>query len=293
MRRRILIIVNPAAGRPRAAERRLRRFVAALERQGCRVMLRRAGSCLGDAERLAREAESDFDAIVAAGGDGTLNAVVNGLIGSPTPIGVLPLGTVNVLAREFGLPRRPEELARLIVESTARPVWPGRVAGRAFLLMASAGFDSEIVAGVHPRLKARAGRLAFAWAALIRLWHYQACDLVVRADGIEHRAAGLIAAKGRFYAGPFVVAPDARLAEPAFELVLFRRASRLAVLRYAAALFLGRIPRLNDVTILRARAATVTGDGAVPVQADGEIVGQLPVTIEIADQPLFLIQPGA
>ena len=280
MRHRILIILNPAAGRPRSAERRLRRFIAALERQGCNVVLRRAGSRLGDAERLAREAKADFDAIVAAGGDGTLNAVVNGLTGSPTPIGVLPLGTVNVVAREIGLPRLPEKLASMIASGTARPVWPGRV-------------DSEIVAGVHPRLKARAGRLAFAWAALIRLWHYQACDLVVRADGIEHRAAGLIAAKGRFYAGPFVVAPDARLAEPAFELVLFRRASRLAVLRYAAALFLGRIPRLNDVTILRARAATVTGDGAVPVQADGEIVGQLPVTIEIADQPLFLIQPGA
>ena len=188
VRRRILIIVNPAAGRPRAAERRLRRFVAALERQGCRVMLRRAGSCLGDAERLAREAESDFDAIVAAGGDGTLNAVVNGLIGSPTPIGVLPLGTVNVLAREIGLPRRSEELASLIVESPVRAIWPGRIAGRAFLMMASAGFDSETVAAVHPVLKARAGRFAFAWAAFVRLWNYRPCELVVQTDGVETRA---------------------------------------------------------------------------------------------------------
>jgi YegS/Rv2252/BmrU family lipid kinase len=293
VRRRILIILNPAAGRPRSAARRLRRFIAALERQGCSIVLRRAGSLRSDAERLAREAEADFDAIVSAGGDGTLNAVVNGLTGSPTPIAVLPLGTVNVLAREIGLPRRSAELATLITESPARPIWPGRIAGRIFLMMASVGFDSETVAGVHLGLKARAGRLAFAWAALIRLWHYRPCELVVRADGIEHRAAGLIAAKGRFYAGPFVVAPDARLAEPSFELVLFRRAGRLAVLRYAAALFLGRIPRLKGVAILRARSVTVTGDRAVPVQADGEIVGQLPLTIEIADQPLFLIQPGA
>lgn len=294
MRHRILIILNPAAGRRRRpAERRLRRFIAAVERRGCSVVLRRAGSRLGDAERLAREAESDFDAIVAAGGDGTLNAVVNGLIGSSTPIGVLPLGTVNVLAREIGLPRRSEELASLIVESPARPIWPGRIAGRVFLMMASVGFDSEIVAGVDPGLKARAGRLAFAWAAFLLLWHYRACELVVRADDIETRADGLIAANGRFYAGPFVVAPDARLAEPSFELVLFRRAGRLAVLRYAAALFLGRIPRLNGVAILRARAVTVTSNRTVPVQADGEIAGQLPVTIEIADQPISLIQPGA
>src|SRR4051794_17072950 len=90
VRHRILIIVNPAAGRARSAERRLQRFVIALERQGCGVVLRRALSLPGDAERLAREAEADFDAIVAAGGDGTVHAVVNGLAGSPTPIGVLP-----------------------------------------------------------------------------------------------------------------------------------------------------------------------------------------------------------
>jgi diacylglycerol kinase (ATP) len=293
VRHRILIIFNPAAGRPRSAERRLRRFIAALERQGCTVVLRRAGSRLGDAERLAREAKADFDVIVAAGGDGTVHAVVNGLAGRSMPIGVLPLGTVNVLAREIGLPRRPEELASMIVSGTARPVWPGRLGRRTFLMMASVGFDSETVAGVSPGLKARAGRLAFVWAVLVRLWHHRSRELVVRVDGIEHRATGVIAAKCRFYAGPFVVAPDARLAEPAFELVLFRRAGRLAVLRYAAALFLGRLPRLNDVTILRTRAVTVTTDRAIPVQADGEIVGQLPVTIEIADQPLFLIQPGA
>jgi YegS/Rv2252/BmrU family lipid kinase len=293
VRRRILIILNPAAGRPRSAERRLRRFIAALEGQGCSVVLRRAGSRLGDTERLAREAEADFDAIVAAGGDGTVHAVVNGRTSRPTPIGVLPLGTVNVLAREIGLPRRPEGLARLIVSAPARPIWPGRVAGRAFLMMASVGFDSETVAAIHPGLKARAGRLAFAWAMLVRLWHYRARELVVRVDGIEHRAAGLVAAKGRFYAGPFVIAPCANLAEPALELVLFRRGGRLATLRYAIALFLGLIPRLNDVAILRTRAVTVTGDEALPVQADGEIVGQLPAAIEIADQPLFLIQPEA
>ena len=83
MRRRILIIVNPAAGRLRFAERRLRRFVTALELQGCSVALRRAGPRPGDAERLAREAEVNFDAIVAAGGDGTVHAVVNGLAGRP------------------------------------------------------------------------------------------------------------------------------------------------------------------------------------------------------------------
>ena len=111
MRRHILIIVNPAAGRARFSERRLRRFVAALERQGCTVVLRRAGPSPGQVERLAGQAEPGFEAIVAAGGDGTISAVVNGLGDRAVPFGVLPLGSANVLAREIGLPRAPEALA--------------------------------------------------------------------------------------------------------------------------------------------------------------------------------------
>ena len=292
MRRHILIIVNPAAGRARFSERRLRRFVAALERQGCTVVLRRAGPSPGQVERLAGQAEPGFDAIVAAGGDGTISAVVNGLGGRAVPFGVLPLGSANVLAREIRLPRAPEALASLVVTGPASPIWPGRVGNRAFVMMASAGFDSEIVAALSPELKRRVGRLAFAWGFLVRLWHCPACELTVRADGVEYRAAAVVAAKGRHYAGPFVVAPGADLAEPVLELVLLDRRGRWAMLRYATALFLGRVPRLGDIAIVRARQASVAGNRALPVQADGEIVGELPITLAVADRPLLLIRPA-
>jgi len=292
VRRHILIIVNPAAGRARSSERRLGRFVAALERQGCTVVLRRAGPSPGQVERLAGQAEPGFDAIVAAGGDGTISAVVNGLGGRAVPFGVLPLGSANVLAREIRLPRAPEALASLVVTGPASPIWPGRVGNRAFVMMASAGFDSEIVAALSPELKRRVGRLAFAWGFLVRLWHCPACELTVRADGVEYRAAAVVAAKGRHYAGPFVVAPGADLAEPVLELVLLDRRGRWAMLRYATALFLGRVPRLGDIAIVRARQASVAGNRALPVQADGEIVGELPIALAVADRPLLLIRPA-
>ena len=292
MRRHILIIVNPAAGRARSSERRLGRFVAALERQGCTVVLRRAGPSPGQVERLAGQAEPGFEAIVAAGGDGTISAVVNGLGGRAVPFGVLPLGSANVLAREIRLPRAPEALASLIATGPVSPIWPGRVGERAFVMMASAGFDSEIVAALSPELKRRVGRLAFAWGFLVRLWHCPACELTVRADGVEYRAAAVVAAKGRHYAGPFVVAPGADLAEPVLELVLLDRRGRWAMLRYATALLLGRVPRLGDIAIVRARQASVAGNRALPVQADGEIVGELPITLAVADRPLLLIRPA-
>jgi YegS/Rv2252/BmrU family lipid kinase len=287
----VLIIVNPAAGRSHSSRRRLDRVVAALERRGCAVVLRRAGPVTGDVERLAREAEADFDIIVAGGGDGTLNAVVNGMAGATRAIALLPLGTANVLAREIGLPRDPERLAELIAAGSARPIWPGRVGDRLFLTMASSGFDAETVAAVNPRLKRYLGRLAFAWAILVCLRRYRACELGVRVDGVEHRAATVIAAKGRLYAGPHVIAPRADLAEPMLDLVLLQRSGRLAVLRYLGALLLGRVSGRQDITVLRARGAFVSAAEAVPVQADGEIVARLPVLIGIAEQPLRLVQP--
>src|SRR5204863_4578827 len=103
-------------------------------------------------------------------------------------------------------------------------------------------------------------------------------------------AAAMIAAKGRHYAGPFVVAPGADLGEPVLELVLLDRSGRWAMLRYAAALFLGRVPRLGDIAIVRALEASVAADRALPVPADGEVAGELPITMTVADRPVLLIR---
>jgi YegS/Rv2252/BmrU family lipid kinase len=292
-RRRALVIVNPAAGRARSSRRRLERIIAGLERRGCAVVVHWAGPTAGEIERLAREAEPDVDIVVAAGGDGTINAVANGLAlaARDMPLAVLPFGTANVLAREIGLPRDPESLAELIATGPIRPIWPGRIGDRLFLTCAGSGFDAEIVAAVVPQLKRRFGRLAFAWAIARGVARYHAHDLVVRCGDGEHAAATVIAAKGRFYAGSWIIAPQANLAEPALDLILCRRSGRLAVLRYLVALPLGRLPCRHDVTVLRCRSARLSAAEPLPVQADGEIVGVLPVTLGIAERPLRLARP--
>lgn len=263
--------------------------VAALERRGCAVTVCHTGPAAGDAERLARGAEPAFDVIVAAGGDGTINAVVNGIAGTGRALAVLPIGSANVLAHEIGLRRRPDELAALIAGGTACPIWPGEAGGRLFVTMASAGFDAAVVAAVRPGLKRAVGRLAFASAIAAQWCRREWPGLIVRIDEVEHAAATVIAAKARCYAGPFVVAPQAGLTAPVLNFVLFRRSGRLAVLRYLTALLRGRLHGRRDVAVIAAREALVTATDRIPVQADGEIVGQLPVRISIADRPLFLI----
>ena len=296
MPRRILVIFNPAAGRERRCAQRLRRVIAELERLGCVVVVDSTRAS-GDAERLAREADPAFDLIVAAGGDGTVSEVVNGVFAGSRPLAVLPLGTGNVLANEIGLPRNPRALARLIANGTPKPIWPGRVGDRLFVAMTGIGFDAEVLGALNPSLKRRIGKLAFAWAIFLCVYRYHPREFVVATPDGAYRVASAIVTKGRLYAGRFVIAPEARVADPLFHILLFQRAGRIAVLRYLAAMALGALHRLPDVSIVTARRVSVTAGEPAPaaypvVETDGEIGGELPLVIEIADRPLLLVQPN-
>jgi diacylglycerol kinase (ATP) len=292
--RRILIIFNPMAGRKRYRAARLRGVVAELERLGCIVEVR-STRAPGDAERLAREANPTFDLIVAAGGDGTVNEVVNGLFARSRPMAVLPLGTGNVLANEVGMPRNPRRLAEVLADGKAKPIWPGRAGLRLFVAMTGVGFDAEVLAALDPKLKCRIGKLAFAWAILLCVWRYRRREFVVAAPD-AYPVTSAIVTKGRLYGGRFVIAPNARVDDPLFHILLFRGAGRLAIVRYLAALTLGVLHRLPDVSVVTARRVLVAAfdsdeSGISVVETDGEVGGRLPLVIEIAEKPVLLVQP--
>jgi len=295
------VIYNPVAGG--RARRRLGAALEEMRRLGIAVVLRETGSA-GDAERFAREATAtDFDAVVVAGGDGTLNEAVNGLGDLRVPVAIFPFGTGNVLAHEIGMPRNPAELAAIAAAGPARPisvgeaVFEGRPVARRFLLMTGVGFDAEVVEGLDLDLKRRAGKLAFVWSILKRLWRYRPTEYSVTLEGeggvSERRAASAVATKARYYAGRFVLAPAAHLTDRSFQLALFRNPGRRAALGYLLALAGGFLHRLTDVEFATARAARFTLPRGAPVQIDGDVAGPLPVTIRIAEEPLLLVYPGA
>lgn len=255
-------------------------------------MLREAGPQSGSIERLAREAPGDCDVIVAAGGDGTVNAVANGLAGTNRPLAVLPLGTVNLVAHEIGLPGDPQALAEVIATGAACPIWPGTVGERLFLAVASAGVDAATVAAVDPAIKRRIGRLAFVWPALMQIRLFAGCQLTVEVEGSVHRTAFALIARGRFYAGRFLLARAADLEKPELHVMLLPRSDPSALLRYMAALWRGRFAEVPDLTRIICRRVRIAANRPVPVQADGESVGFLPIELGIAASPLMLIRPG-
>jgi len=287
----MLIVFNPAAGQGR--RRRLDRALAMLRRLGCPYRLAET-TRPGHAEALARAAARDGTAVVvAAGGDGTIAEVAGGLAGSRAALGVLPLGTANVFAWELGIPILPEAAAAGLAAGRESGVYPGIArfadgSSRLFVQMLGAGFDAAVVAHLDIGLKQRIGRGAYAWQAMRQLSRYRFPALrVIFADG-EAEASSVIVSNGRLYAGRHLLAPAAAMARPGFEVALFRRAGPWAAAAYGAALPLNLLPRMPGVTLRPATRLRIEGMG-VAVQADGDLAGQLPVEVQAAPDPLWVL----
>lgn len=287
--RRFLIIYNPIAGQRRdvfwAAVK------GAMKELGVDVVMA-ATQARGDAERFAQEADAGlFDAVIAAGGDGTVGEVVNGLVGRDLPLGIIPLGTANVLALELDLPRDPLVLARLLAFGSVRSIFLGEAAGRRFTVMAGVGLDARVVAGVSLPLKRRIGRAAY-WVEVARqLVRLPPVVFHVTVDGVRSEAASAIIGKGHFYGGRFVACPGARLDRPRFEVFLSERQGRGPLLSNALALAGDRLARQPGTRLVEGTTVTIEGPEDEPVQADGDLLTRLPVTITIAREPLRVIAP--
>lgn len=284
------VIYNPTAG---GRKRALLEATLALLRQSGRTIDLRATQARGDAEVIARESRGGL--LVVAGGDGTINEAVNGLLtaqGGAPSLALIPMGTANVLAAEIELRTTPEAIVRTITDGATARVHVGLANGRCFTAMAGVGFDAHVVAGVDLRIKRWLGKGAYILSAMWQLLRFRFPRYRVAIDGTPYDAASAIVAKGHFYGGRFVCAPGARIDRPEFHVCLFGRGGRWNILRYGLALAFGRLSRLADVRVVPGRSVIIEGPEGDPVQGDGDIIAQLPVHIEIAPTPLALIVPS-
>jgi len=299
----VLLIRNPTAGRRR------RGLVDAVVRQvreeGWTVDLVDT-EAVGDARRLAETCDAARYAVIAvAGGDGTINEVVNGLAhrsGDAPALAIVPLGTANVLAHELGLSFEAAAIARTMISGRALLVRPGEACNggtpRCFSLMAGAGFDAKVVAGVSALLKRRLGRAAYVWRSMVETHRYRPVRYAVEIDGTRYEAASVIVTRGRLYAGPYVLAPAAALGEPLLHVCLFERWGRAHTLRFGLALLMGRLPRAGGYRVIVGREVKVSvlsdaGElGDQPVQIDGDNALTLPVSINVASGSVRMLQPA-
>jgi YegS/Rv2252/BmrU family lipid kinase len=288
------IIFNPTA-RGERAQARLRRL---RELAGGAAFLPTAEA--GHATALAEQAARDgFGTVVAAGGDGTINEVVNGLMRVPAEIrprlGIAPLGTANVFARDLELPLSVEAAWRVIAAGRERRVDVGvaRTAdgeGRCFAAVAGAGFDAMAIAALDLRLKKRINWLAYVVSGF-RTVARGLPRLMVTADGRRCEGCFVFIGNSRLYGGPYRMFPEARLDDGLLEVCVFEGGRVADVLRYLPRVLAASHPKLADVHYLKASQVHVESPQPAPTELDGELWRNCPVEFSVKPGALRVLAP--
>jgi diacylglycerol kinase (ATP) len=303
-----LVIYNPTSGR-----RRKRRFeeiekaVRIMKDAGITVEIA-ATTGPGTAQGMAKDAVNQRkDLVIACGGDGTVNEVINGLARSQVPLALLPAGTANILAKELGVPWDIPHAARLIPGGVVRRIALGIASavntnghnyeapgGRYFLCVAGAGPDGAIVNGVDEILKKNAGIVAYWMEGLKQLFRYDFPEMRVHSGGQERRATIIVVGRTANYGGPFKITTEASLFENSFELLTNSSTSRFKYLLCLPALWMGKLRKVEGIAAWKDTEVLCepADERMVYAQVDGEPIGALPLAFRIVPDALSIIVPA-
>jgi len=281
------VILNPSAGNEQARhwQERIESIVG-----GCpvRVTLHSA-----EAETLARRAaEEGFGKIVAAGGDGTVNEVVNGIVGSSAALGLLPIGTVNVFAMELGLPLRNLKLCWDIIQGdNVRFVDLPSANGRFFVQLAGVGLDAQVVKETSLAFKRSFGPLSYLISAA-QIAARQPPKLFIESESTSvDEASFVLIGNGRLYGGPFPFFKHAVIDDGLFDVVLFKRLGYLEIIKYLQNVVFSSDIRAPDIEYFQTEHLRVTSAQDVPLELDGELAGSCPIDFRIQKKGLRVLTP--
>jgi diacylglycerol kinase (ATP) len=290
---RALIVFNPAAGQAESL---------AQELSACCDILRAGGWSVevapttgpGDGSRLAREAAAQgCDVVIAAGGDGTINEVVNGLAGTRTALGALPIGTMNVWIRELGLPLQPRAAAEALLSARVHPIDLGRAGERYFLLMAGVGFDAAVVTEVRSGEKRRLGAFAYVLRALELAFRFRGTPVRLTVDGkvLRRRTLLIVLGNSQLYGGVIKITARASIDDGLLDLCLIKGNTFLGAPLRLASIFFQRHMLDPKIEYHRARSVRIESRKQMPVQVDGDHIGSTPITIAVAPGVLRALLP--
>ena len=283
-----VVILNPAARSEKA--KRWRARVESVAR-GCVIC---ATSRAGEAEALARHAaEEGFEKIVAAGGDGTINEVVNGLAGSNAALGLLPIGTMNVFATELGLPAHDLQLCWNIIQGeNTRLVDLPSANGKYFVQLAGVGLDAQVVKETSLTLKRNFGPLSYLISAA-QIAARQPPRLFLESENSSIKEGSFVlVGNGRLYGGPFPFFKHAIIDDGLFDVIAFKQLGYLEIIKYLQDVVFSSEIRVPEIEYFQTRRLRVTSDSEVPVELDGELVGSCPVEFQVQERTLRVLVPA-
>jgi diacylglycerol kinase (ATP) len=312
---RVIIVFNPAAGQATKVRSAIDQATTFWRSAGWTVTIEPT-QCAGDGTRIARKAAANgIDIVVATGGDGTVNEVINGLVNTKTALAVLPAGTVNIWAREMGLPMDIQQSAIALLQAKwcqidvgrARSISPRlrwlprrrnttkltEMIDRYFLLMAGVGFDAAVTAGVNQVEKKHWGAIAYVKQALQMICQYQGSHLTIYLNDKKVRGRVLMAVVGnsQLYGGVIKFTLNALVDDGLLDVCIVKGRSMLkAPLRLLSILF--RSHHLDDrIEYHRATQIRFLGRKPVPIQIDGDYLGTTPMQFEVVPKSLWVVVP--
>jgi diacylglycerol kinase (ATP) len=284
-----IVILNPTAGSPEHV-RSWQERVESLAKD-CPV---RVTSHSGEAEALARRAvEEGFTRIVAAGGDGTVSQVANGLAGSKATLGVLPMGSVNVFAMELGLPLlNLQRCWDIIEDANVRLVDLPSANGKYFVQLAGVGLDAQVVKETSLAFKRSFGPLSYLISAA-QIAARQPPRLFIESEHspVEEGSFVLIG-NGRLYGGPFPFFKHAIIDDGLFDVVVFTRLGYLEIIKYLQDVVFSSDIKVPEIEYFQTRQLRITSEQDVPLELDGELAGNCPVDFQIRGKALRVFAPS-
>jgi YegS/Rv2252/BmrU family lipid kinase len=288
---RLKLILNPIAGGGYGVKI-LPEVVRCLERRGLEVEVFRTQK-KGDAREEARNSV-DYKTIVTMGGDGTFNEVINGTIGHDPPLGLIPLGTANVLARELRIPLDPVQAAHVIARGKTRTIDAGRADSRYFFLMAGIGFDAEVVRIMESNRRGGISMASYALPILKGIWNYKFPALDVEVDGksVAKGAGFVFVSNTRRYTGPLVITNRARVDDGLLDVFIFPGRDYLKFLKYAIGALFWIADRIKEVKYLQGKEVRVSSSEEVLYQLDGDLGVPLPARFQVVPGAMNIIVPG-
>ncbi|MEJ5226789.1 diacylglycerol kinase family protein [Thermodesulfovibrio sp.] len=289
---RVFLIGNPIAGG--GALNKIERASEILRQKGVsfeRLLTKKQG----DAEQFARKIREKYTErtlVIAAGGDGTYNEIVNGLAHSQIPLAILPMGTTSVLAKELKIPKDMEKAVDLALNGNVERVHLGKIKNkeksRLFILMAGIGFDGQAVYNVNPREKRHLRKIAYILSGIKTLLRYDPDELKIK-NSVSKKAYTVVVSKAACYGGSFKIAPNANLRSPNFYVFLSKTDSKIKLAFQIFAVLFGRHLKMKKTDYFSAESLKVTGDAHV--QIDGDYFGKTPVEISLIKNALNLVFP--
>ena len=243
----------------------------------------------GDATEIAKKECENFEIIVAAGGDGTINEVING-IKDNTKLGIIPLGTANILAIEAGIKNDVESICKSIENGTTKQIFISNINNKKFFLMAGIGYDGDIVHNMKPLLKKLFGKVMFGYLGFIEFLKMKKYEIIVETD--EEKCSGnwVLVSKAQHYAGPYKITKSTSIFDYGIICYVFRDLNRLSFLYYIfLILFYGDLYKSKKIKTLSSRKIKISSNKKVNIQCDGERYGTLPIEISFKSEPINLL----